>query len=273
MGLNQALQELNEAFTETDSRMPALFIGHGSPMNAIEENDFSKTWVEVGRTLPRPTAILCISAHWETIGTQVTAMEHPRTIHDFGGFPTALYEMEYPAPGSLELAHLTQEVLTKVSVRLERSWGLDHGAWSVLSRMYPEADIPVIQLSLDRTQTPAFHYALAKQLAGLRRRGVLLLGSGNMVHNLRMAVVQDGAFDWAIEFDERLRDLILQGNHQAIVNYPALGPSARLAVPTNEHYLPLLYVLGVKAPDEPLHFFADQVTLGSISMRSVWVGA
>jgi len=272
MSLNQALLELNDAFHETDLQMPALFIGHGSPLNAIEDNEFSQAWIETGKALPRPSAILCISAHWETIGTQVTAMEHPRTIHDFGGFPTALYEMEYPAPGSPELAYLTQESLSNVSVRLERSWGLDHGAWSVLHRMFPEADIPVVQLSLDRTQPPLFHYSLAKHLIGLRRRGVLILGSGNMVHNLRMAVVQDGAFDWASEFDERLQKLILDGNHQAIVDYPSLGPSARLAVPTNEHFLPLLYTLGVQEPKEPVRFFADRVTYGAISMRSVRIG-
>ena len=252
-------------------KMPALFVGHGSPMNAIEESEFSRAWIEVGKTLPRPDAILCISAHWETGGTWVTAMERPETIHDFGGFPRALFEMQYSAPGSPELARLVQETVQKTEVRPDQAWGLDHGAWSVLCRMFPHADVPVVQLSLDRTQGPEFHYALGKQLRELRRRGVLIVGSGNIVHNLRLVSWQDSAYDWAIEFDETLKRLILAGDHDALVHYQGLGQSARLAIPTNEHYLPLLYILALQEEQENVRFFADRVTLGSMSMRSLWI--
>jgi len=252
-------------------KMPALFVGHGSPMNAIEDNEFSRAWAEVGKALPRPNAILCISAHWETAGTLVTAMEQPKTIHDFGGFPPALYEMQYPAPGSPELARLIQGTVKKVQLGLDQDWGLDHGTWSVLCRMFPNADVPVVQLSLDRTQEPAFHYALGRELRALRNKGILIVGSGNMVHNLRMMAWQDEAYDWAIEFDETLKQLILSGDHDSIIHYQSLGKAARLGVPTNEHYLPLLYVLAVQDQQEHIRFFTDRMTLGSISMRSVWI--
>lgn len=261
-------------FVESAEPMPALFVGHGSPMNAIEDNAFSRAWAEAGSSLPRPQAILCISAHWETAGTQVTAMEKPRTIHDFGGFPRVLYAQQYPAPGSPALARLVREMVKNVQIWPDASWGLDHGAWSVLIRMFPQADIPVVQLSLDHTQPPAYHYALGQALRPLRNRGVLIVGSGNVVHNLRAARLDDehGAYDWAREFDETARRLILAGDHRSLVNYESLGPSAQLAIPTNEHYLPLLYILGLREPGEKVGFFAEQVVYCALSMRSVRIG-
>ena len=252
--------------------MPVLFVGHGSPTNAIEENEFSRAWADAGKSMPRPRAVLCVSAHWETDGTQVTAASLPSTIHDFYGFPRPLYEVSYPAPGAPELARRVRETVRGAKVGLDPDRGLDHGAWSVLRRMFPEADIPVVQLSLDRAKAPAFHYELGKGLAGLRREGVLIVGSGNIVHNLGMIVREDNAYDWAVEFDETMKRLILSGSHDAIVHYPDLGRAARLSVPTNEHFLPLLYVLALQDKDDGVRFFADRVTLGSISMRSLWIG-
>jgi 4,5-DOPA dioxygenase extradiol len=268
MALNQTLQELHTAFADSDQKMPALFVGHGSPMNAIEDNEFSRAWIEVGKALPAPHAILCISAHWETNGTQVTGMDHPKTIHDFGGFPPDLYAMEYPAPGSPDLAQLTQETVMQVPVKVNQTWGLDHGTWSVLCRMFSDAKIPVVQLRLDRTQPPEFHYTLGQELRALRNKGVLIIGSGNIVHNLRRAVFQDGAYDWAIEFDETIKQLVLSGDHDPMVHYQTLGQAARLAIPTNEHYLPFLYALGLQEKNEQIRFFTDRVTYGSLSMRS-----
>jgi 4,5-DOPA dioxygenase extradiol len=252
--------------------MPALFVGHGSPMNAIEENEFSRAWADAAASLPRPEAILCISAHWETDGARVTAMERPRTIHDFIGFPRPLFEVRYHAPGSPELARVVRESVRTANVLEDSGWGLDHGAWSVLRRMYTAADVPVVQLSLDRTKEPAFHYALGRELSPLRENGVLIVGSGNLVHNLGRMVWQDTAFDWAVEFDERMKRLILSGDHAGIVRYPELGPTARLSVPTNEHFLPLLYVLALQGEGDGVGFFAEKVTLGSISMRSLRIG-
>ena len=257
---------------DAGTRMPVLFVGHGSPMNAIEDNEFSRAWGEVGASLPRPKAILCVSAHWETAGTCVTAMEHPKTIHDFSGFPQPLYDMRYPAPGSPELARLVQRCVAPAEARLDREWGLDHGAWSVLCRMFPRGDIPVVQLSLDRTRGAAVHYALGRSLTNLRKQGILIVGSGNIVHNLRRMVWLDTAYEWAVEFDDIVRSRILSGDHDAIVRYEALGEAARMAVPTNEHFLPLLYVLALQEPNDPVAFFADRVTLGAISMRSVRIG-
>ena len=250
-------------------QMPALFVGHGSPMNAIEDNPFSQAWEALGRALPRPEAILCISAHWETHGTGVTAMPQPRTIYDFYGFPRPLYEKKYPAPGSPELARQVQQAVRTTQVVLDEAWGLDHGTWSVLCRMFPAADIPVVQLSLDHDQPPAFHYALGQELRALRRQGILIIGSGNMVHNLGVMAWQDEPFDWAQEMDAKMAQLILAKKHAALVDYEALGPSARLAIPTNEHYLPLLYVLALQEDDDQVSFFSERVTLGSISMRGV----
>jgi 4,5-DOPA dioxygenase extradiol len=261
-----------DEFADSETRLPALFVGHGSPMNAIEDNEFSRAWMEAGRALPRPKAILCISAHWETVGTHVTAMEQPKTIHDFYGFPQPLYEMSYPSPGSPGLARLIQETVRKTEVRLDSEWGLDHGAWSVLCRMFPQADIPIVQLSLDRTRELAFHYALGKELRPLRDKGVLIVGSGNIVHNLRMMAWQDQAYGWAIEFDASMKQLILSGDHDSIIHYLQLGQAARLSVPTNEHFLPLLYTLALQDQNDAVEFFADRVTFGSISMRSLKIG-
>lgn len=269
MPTNEVIKDFHTQFPLSDTIMPALFVGHGNPMNAIEDNPFSRAWVEVGKTLPPPRAILCISAHWQTPSPMVTAMEKPRTIHDFGGFPRELYERQYPAPGSPELAAGVSEMVQELRIAEDHSWGLDHGTWSVLCRMFPAADIPVVQLSLDYTQPPDFHYALGQALRELRQRGVLILGSGNIVHNLRLAVFRDDAYDWAVEFDKLLMRLIEAGDHAALVDYASLGNSARMAIPTNEHYLPLLYVLGVQGKGEAVRFFAEQITMGSISMRSL----
>jgi 4,5-DOPA dioxygenase extradiol len=260
------------AVPETEARMPALFIGHGSPMNAIEDTEFSQAWAEVARSLPKPQAVLCISAHWETNGTRVTAMKQPETIHDFYGFPPALFEKSYPAPGSPDLARTIEGVVRRTPIGLDMERGLDHGAWAVLCRMYPKAEVPALQLSLDMRKDPASHYELGRELRELRKKGVLIIGSGNIVHNLREMVWEDTAYDWALEFDARIKGLLLSGDHKAIVDYSKLGQSAHLAVPTLEHYLPLLYVLGVQAESDPVVFFADKVTLGSMSMRSVRVG-
>ncbi len=272
MSLNQTLRDLHAAFPHSDQKMPVLFVGHGNPMNALEDNEYSRAWAEVGQSLPRPHAILCISAHWETIGTQVTGMDKPKTIHDFGGFPRELFEFQDPAPGSIELAYLTRETVKGAPVAVDQNWGLDHGTWSVLCRMFPEANVPVVQLSLARSQRPDYHYALGQELQALRNKGVLIIGSGNIVHNLRTAVFQDSrAYDWAIDFDEKIKELVLDGNHDSIVHYQSLGQAARLAIPTNEHYLPLLYVLALQGKNEQVKFFADRVTMGSLSMRSLWI--
>jgi 4,5-DOPA dioxygenase extradiol len=255
--------------------MPALFIGHGNPMNAIEDNVYAAAWREAAAAIPRPEAILCISAHWETEGCFVTAMDHPKTIHDFYGFPDALYQVQYPAPGSRSLAERVRSLVSSCAVRLDDSysWGLDHGAWSVLRCMYPGADIPVVQLSLDRTQHPRFHYELGRELHALRQEGVLIVGSGNIVHNLRL-LQWDAAepHSWAAEFDRLVANLILAGEHDRLVAYPALGEAARLSIPTNEHYLPLLYVLALQQAGEQVTFFAEGLPLGSISMRSLRIG-
>jgi 4,5-DOPA dioxygenase extradiol len=252
--------------------MPAFFLGHGSPMNAIEDNEFSLAWQEAARHIPTPKAILCISAHWETLGTHVTAMQAPRTIHDFYGFPQPLFEKQYPAPGSPELAARVASLLGKDKVLLDQTWGLDHGAWSVLCRMYPEARLPVVQLSLDRSIDPAGHYQLGSELELLRQEGVLIIGSGNLVHNLRLMVWEDRAFDWAVEYDARVTQWILEGDHDSIIHYEKCGKPALLSVNSAEHYLPLLYVLGVKDKAEPISFFADKIWGGSLSMRCVRIG-
>mgnify|MGYP003607789391 FL=1 len=247
-------------------KMPLVFVGHGNPMNAIEDNEFSRAWAGLGRELPRPRAILCISAHWETDGTCVTSTQLPETIHDFSGFPAELNHMQYPAPGSPALARKVMDSTRYARIRHDRSWGLDHGAWSVLCRMYPRADVPVVQLSLDAGAPPYFHYELGRELAPLRRQGVLIMGSGNMVHNLGVMAWQDEGFEWAVECDAAMARLIEAGDHDALVEYEEL-PHARLAIPTEEHYLPLLYVLGAMEPGEGVSFFNGRVTLGSVSMR------
>jgi 4,5-DOPA dioxygenase extradiol len=265
-----------------DAQMPVLFIGHGSPMNAIEDNEFSRGWREAAKSLPKPNAILCVSAHWETEGTLVTAMDAPRTIHDFGGFPRPLYQVEYPASGSRWLAEEVKNAVSGFTVGLDQEWGLDHGCWSVMRRMFPEADVPVVQLSLDYAKKPRDHYALARKLEPLRRKGVLILGSGNMVHNLRKVVIRGNGiqgfnepfgFDWALEANELFKKLIHENNHEKLCDYRSLGESVQLAVPTPEHYLPLLYVLALKRENESVGYFNDKAVAGSLTMTSLIFGS
>ncbi|MCY7410949.1 MAG: 4,5-DOPA dioxygenase extradiol [Chitinophagales bacterium] len=249
--------------------MPALFVGHGNPMNAIEENEFSKEWEVIGKSLPTPKAILCVSAHWQTHGTKVCAVEQPETIHDFGGFPQELFDVQYAAKGSPDFAKQTQQAITKTNATLDYEWGLDHGCWSVLRKMYPAAQIPTFQLSLDYDAKPQEHYDVAQQLKEFRSKGILIIGSGNIVHNLGRMQWKDEAYDWAIEFDEKIKSLIEKGDHQSVINYKNLGRAAELSIPTNEHYLPLLYTLGVQDKKDSLSFFNEKATMGSISMRGV----
>ncbi|MFP5040459.1 4,5-DOPA dioxygenase extradiol [Parasediminibacterium sp. JCM 36343] len=260
--------------SEQDQEMPVLFIGHGSPMNAIEENEFSLGWKEVAKTIPKPKAILCISAHWETNGTFVTAMERPKTIHDFGGFPKALFDVNYPAPGSKWLAEETKQIVTTTKVGLSESWGLDHGSWSVLKHLYPAADVPVIELSLDYTKDTQYHYNLAKQLAGLRKKGVLIIGSGNMVHNFNFARFDTGGLsafglDWAIEANHDFKKLIMENDYQSLVNFKQYSKAFQLSAPTADHYLPMIYAIALRGKNEKVSFFNDKVVGGSFSMTSV----
>ena len=257
--------------------MPVLFLGHGSPMNAIEDNEFSRGWYNTAQALPRPKAILCISAHWETDGAQVTAMDKPRTIHDFGGFPRELYEVQYPAPGNKWLAREVKNAVKITEVTFDGDWGLDHGCWSVISRMYPKANVPVVQLSMDTSWPAQEHYNLAKELASLRTKRVLIVGSGNMVHNLVLVGFRGDTmsdfnkpfgFDWAIEANELFKKLINEDSHEKLINYQALGQSVRLAVPTPEHYLPMLYAIALKQKDESISFFNDVPVAGSLTMTS-----
>lgn len=268
------VKDLKDVFaSEKDSdTLPVLFVGHGSPMNAIEDNEFSREWAVVGNALQAPKAILCISAHWQTRGTLVTAMKAPQTIHDFGGFPQDLFNKQYPAPGAPEFAKQTKELVKKTTIALDDSWGLDHGTWSVLCRMFPKADIPTYQLSLDYTQPPEFHYELAKELQELRNKGVLIIGSGNIVHNLRMVSFDktDG-FDWAIEFDEKIKKAIEEKDHKSIIHYENYGSIAKLSIPTNEHYLPMLYAIALQQKNEHISFFNTKKIAGSISMRSLLI--
>lgn len=273
MKLN-ALNKIVEHYDETD-KMPVLFVGHGNPMNAIEDNVFSREMKRMGKDVPKPKAILMISAHWETRGTFVTAMEKPKTIHDFGGFPQALFDVQYPAPGSKWLVVETEQTVKKTTIRLDESWGFDHGCWSVTKNMFPQADIPIIQLSLDYTQPPQYHYELAKELASLRKKGVLIIGSGNMVHNLGMISVKNNDFnmpygyDWAIEANETFKKLIIANDHKSLIKYSSLGKAIELSIPTPEHYLPLLYILALKEEKEQIAFLNDVVVGGSASMTSV----
>tara|TARA_Y100000815_G_scaffold195510_1_gene179016 strand:- start:6108 stop:6845 length:738 start_codon:yes stop_codon:yes gene_type:complete len=244
-------------------------------MNAIEENEFVACFRKLGEEVIKPKIILCISAHWETKGTKVTAMQNPPTIHDFGGFPPALFDVQYPAPGSPELARITKEIITKTDVELDTHWGLDHGAWSVIKHMYPDADVPIIQLSLDYTKPPRYHYELAQQLETLRHKGVLIVGSGNVVHNLRKVkwdkLNDTYAWDWAEEANEKIKSFILDSNHQALIDYGKQGTSFALSIPTPEHYLPLIYVLGLKDKKESIDLFNDKTVGGSIGMLSIKV--
>ena len=254
--------------------MPAIFVGHGNPMNIVRRNSWTEGWTALGAALPRPTAILAVSAHWYLPATMLTAMPHPRTIHDFGGFPQDLYEVRYPAPGDPALAGRVRDVLAPIPVEFDEEWGLDHGAWSVLYHMFPEADIPVVQLSIDRTQPPAFHYDIGKLLAPLRNEGVLLLGSGNLVHNLQVYEWDRpdvGAFDWASRFEEKVRGLLQAGKDAQLIDYPAMGSDAKLSVPTPDHYLPLLYVLGSRGNGEGVSFPVEGFDGGSMSMLTIQI--
>jgi 4,5-DOPA dioxygenase extradiol len=268
-----SFKTITDSLKEQDEEMPALFIGHGSPMNAIEDNEFTTAWKSLGKTIPKPKAILCVSAHWETRGTYVTAMEKPETIHDFGGFPKALFDTQYPVKGSKWLAEETRKIVTATDVQLTQDWGLDHGSWSVLKQIYPDADIPVIELSLDATKDAQYHYDLGKQLAGLRKKGVLIVGSGNMVHNFQYARFGSNglspvAVDWAVEANENFKKLIAANDYKPLVNYQKHSRAFQLSAPTPEHYLPMLYALALRGDNEKLSFFNDAVVGGSFSMTA-----
>lgn len=255
--------------------LPAIFFGHGNPMNALQQNAWTEGWAELGRSIPRPKAVLCISAHWYVPETAVTAMTQPRTIHDFGGFPPELFQVEYSAPGDPALAQRVQALLAPLPVRLDEQWGLDHGTWAVLCHVFPQADVPLVQLSLDASKPAAFHYELGKQLAPLRAEGVLLVGSGNLVHNLRAYAwgrPSVGAYDWAARFEQQARALMLADDVAPLIQYEQLGRDALLSIPTPEHYLPLLYVLALRQPGEDISFPSEGVDGGSISMLTVRVG-
>jgi len=275
MKINE-LNKIAKPFKSTE-RMPVLFLGHGSPMNAIEENEFVTGWRNIGKTFPKPRAILCVSAHWETRGTCVTSMEKPATIHDFGGFPRELFEVEYPAPGSPELAMETKAIIKKADVILDDKWGLDHGCWSVVKHLYPDADVPVIQMSLDYYQSPQHHYDIAKELSPLREKGVLIIGSGNMIHNLHLVnwekIEEPGfGYDWALEANEKIKNFILVNDHKSLIDYKSQGREINLAVPTPDHFLPLLYSLALKEENETVNIFNDKAVMGSLTMTSIKIG-
>lgn len=269
------IKNLTNNLPVQEELMPVLFIGHGSPMNGIEDNAFSQKWADLGRTMPIPKAVLVVSAHWFTRGTAVTAMNFPKTIHDFGGFPQALFDVEYQAPGDPDLAAETAKMIHSTTVELDHDWGLDHGAWTVLTHLFPAANIPVLQLSMDYTKNPKAHYELAQELYQLRKKGVLIMGSGNMVHNLRMMnweMINGGGYDWALAINDQFKSLILNNDHAPLINYQNLGQAATLAIPTPEHYLPLLYTLGLKNENDEISFFNDKAVGGSLTMTSVKIG-
>ena len=272
-----SFKQFTDGLAPQETLMPVLFIGHGSPMNGIEDNSFSRGWTAMAKEIPVPKAVLVISAHWFTSGTHITAMDFPPTIHDFGGFPKALYEVKYPAPGDPILAKATASMIHSTEVGLAHDWGLDHGAWTIIRHMYPLANIPVVQLSIDYTRGPQFHYDLAKEIYALRKKGVLILGSGNLVHNLRMVAwdkldAENYGYDWAMDINQTFKDLIMNGEHDRLIQYQNLGKEAMLAIPTPEHYLPLIYTLGLKSKDEPVSFFNDKAVGGSLTMTSVKFG-
>lgn len=255
--------------------MPALFFGHGNPMHAIQKNEYTEAWARIGRELPRPRAVLIVSAHWYLPGTMVTAMERPRTIHDFGGFPRELFEVQYPAPGSVELAQRVGELLEPIDIALDQGWGLDHGTWAVLRHVYPHADVAIVQLSIDETQPAQFHYDVGRQLGALREEGILIAGSGNLVHNLHAygwGRHVPEPYDWAVRFESGAREMMKARQHEPLINYESLGRDAMLSAPTPDHYLPLLYVLGTQREDDQVSFPVEGVDGGSISMLSVQIG-
>jgi 4,5-DOPA dioxygenase extradiol len=279
LSMNTSLDTLGQLRTFTEGlplsdKMPVLFLGHGSPMNAIEDNIFVKAFQELGNSIPTPKAIICVSAHWFTNGTMVTAMDFPSTIHDFGGFPKELYEVQYNAKGERELAKTTKEILKPIEVKLDYDWGLDHGAWSVLKHLYPKADIPVIQLSIDYRKGPEYHFELAQKLKNLREKGVLIVGSGNIVHNLGLLDFpnlnkENYGFDWALESKNKINDWIIDGDLKSLIDYRNKGRAINLSIPTPEHFLPLIYALGLKQKSDSISIFNDQMVGGSISMTSL----
>lgn len=275
MTLN-SLNVLSASLPKTGQKMPILFVGHGSPMNGIENNQFTETWLHLAKEIPLPNAVLCISAHWLTKGTHITAMEHPKTLHDFGGFPQALFDVEYPAPGNPLLAEETKKMITSTNVGLDHDWGLDHGTWSVVKKMYPQAHVPILQLSIDYYKPGQYHYDLAKQLNGLREKGVLIIGSGNMVHNLGMAnfnrINEEFGFDWANEMNQIFKTKILNHDHASLINWQNLGKAAALAIPTPDHYFPLIYTLALQNKNDEISFFNDKAVAGSLTMTGVKFG-
>lgn len=271
--MNQTETKENSNVFPTSDTMPSFFLGHGSPMNAIEENEFVDGIRDLTKQIPKPQAILCISAHWVTDGTFVTAMEKPPTIHDFGGFPKALFDVQYPAPGSPELAKLVQSVVKTQNVKFDYEWGLDHGAWSVIKHIYPQADVPIVQLSMDYKSSPEQHFQLAKELAPLRNKGILIIASGNIVHNLRMVawdrLNEVYGFDWALDVNQKVKDWISKEDYQSLIQIRNHGKEFEWAIPTAEHYLPLLYTLGTKLNSDTVSFFNDKPVAGALTMTSV----
>lgn len=262
---------------DSTAQMPVLFVGHGSPMNAIEKNEFVDSWIKLGETLPKPKAIIAISAHWETRGTHITTMRMPQTIHDFSGFPQKLFDVQYPAAGNPKLASETMEAIRSTVVLPDENWGLDHGIWSVMKHIYPNADVPIIQLSLDYHKTPREHYELAKELQAFRKKGVLIFGSGNIVHNLRQLAWNkinepEFGYDWAYEFNDTTKKLIRENDHKSLINYNLLGKNASRSIPTPEHFLPLLYALALQREEDETTFFNDKAVMGSLTMTSLKIG-
>lgn len=284
IGMNSlsAFSRFASDLKEQETQMPVLFIGHGSPMNGIEHNEYSNYWKQLAKELPTPKAVLVISAHWLTKGTRVTAMDRPQTIHDFGGFPQALFDVQYPAPGDALLAQETKSLIQSTNIELDHDWGLDHGTWTIVRHMYPDANIPVLQFSIDYTKGPQYHYDLAKELATLRKKGVLIFGSGNMVHNLRMVhmpnrsvddFIKEYGYDWAVEMNEIFKNKILNGDHQSLIHFEKLNAAATLAIPSPDHYYPLLYTLGLQNKADVPSIFNDKLLAGSLSMTSVKLAA
>ena len=275
-GLN-SFNKFTRGLPMQENPMPVLFIGHGSPMNGIEDNEFSGRWNQLAKEIPRPKAVLVISAHWLSKGTRITAMDFPKAIHDFGGFPQELFDVQYPAPGSPQIAQETRKLVKSISIEADHDWGLDHGTWTVVKHMYPDADIPVLQLSIDHNKNPQYHFELGKELAELRKKGVLIIGSGNMVHNLRMLawdrINEPGyGYDWALGMNETFKKYISEGDFHSLINFRKLGREADLAIPTPEHYIPLLYTLGLRDEKEEVSFFNDRAVAGSLTMTSVKIG-
>ncbi|MDO9157143.1 4,5-DOPA dioxygenase extradiol [Sediminibacterium sp.] len=272
-----SFKNFTDTLKEQEQIMPVLFIGHGSPMNGIEDTIFSRNWAQMAKDIPTPNAVLVISAHWLSKGAKITAMDFPKTIHDFGGFPPELFAVQYPAPGNPILAKETAGLIHSTQVELDHDWGLDHGTWTVVRHMYPHANIPVLQLSIDYTKAPQWHYDLAKEIHALRKKGVLIIGSGNMVHNLRMVAWDklnepEYGYDWALTMNEKFKQLISSRDYTSLINYESLGTAAKLAIPTSEHYLPLLYTLGLSDSKDAISFFNDKAVGGSLTMTSVKIG-